>query len=161
MKILDVCCGGRMFWYNKNEPHTTYMDIRDGDYSVHRNGYEKKVIVHPDIQADFTSIPFDDNTFDMVVFDPPHLTHADGYMGAHYGQLPKDWKPMLKQGFDECMRVLKPESTLIFKWCETHIPFSEVLKVFKRKPIFGDRHSKTRWVVFLSPAKTETIGKEE
>ncbi len=28
MKILDVCCGSRMFWYDKEEPHTTYMDIR-------------------------------------------------------------------------------------------------------------------------------------
>lgn len=28
MKILDVCCGSRMFWYDKKEPHTTYMDIR-------------------------------------------------------------------------------------------------------------------------------------
>ena len=27
MKILDVCCGSRMFWYDKKEPHTTYMDI--------------------------------------------------------------------------------------------------------------------------------------
>lgn len=28
MKILDACCGSRMFWYERNEPHTTYMDIR-------------------------------------------------------------------------------------------------------------------------------------
>lgn len=23
MKILDVCCGSKMFWYDKHEPHTT------------------------------------------------------------------------------------------------------------------------------------------
>lgn len=28
MKILDVCCGSRMFWYDKHEEHTTYMDVR-------------------------------------------------------------------------------------------------------------------------------------
>ena len=28
MKILDMCCGSKMFWYEKHEPHTTYMDIR-------------------------------------------------------------------------------------------------------------------------------------
>lgn len=28
MRILDVCCGSRMFWYDKHELHTTYMDIR-------------------------------------------------------------------------------------------------------------------------------------
>lgn len=27
MKILDVCCGSKMFWYDKQEAHTTYMDI--------------------------------------------------------------------------------------------------------------------------------------
>lgn len=28
MKIIDVCCGTKMFWYDKREKHTTYMDIR-------------------------------------------------------------------------------------------------------------------------------------
>ena len=34
MKILDVCCGSRMFWYDKQEPHTTYMDIRKAVYTA-------------------------------------------------------------------------------------------------------------------------------
>jgi len=34
MKILDVCCGSRMFWYDKEEPHTTYMDIRKAVYTA-------------------------------------------------------------------------------------------------------------------------------
>lgn len=28
MKIIDVCCGTKMFWYDKREKHTAYMDIR-------------------------------------------------------------------------------------------------------------------------------------
>ncbi|MCT3601566.1 SAM-dependent methyltransferase, partial [Lactobacillus acidophilus] len=28
IKILDACCGGKMFWFNKHEPHTTYLDNR-------------------------------------------------------------------------------------------------------------------------------------
>ena len=28
IKILDACCGSRMFWFDKNESHTTFMDIR-------------------------------------------------------------------------------------------------------------------------------------
>lgn len=28
IKILDACCGSRMFWFDKNERHTTFMDIR-------------------------------------------------------------------------------------------------------------------------------------
>ena len=26
--ILDVCCGGKAFWFNKNHPNTIYQDIR-------------------------------------------------------------------------------------------------------------------------------------
>lgn len=41
-----------------------------------RRYYEKLksghvVDVNPDIQADFTSMPFNDDSFDLVVFDPP------------------------------------------------------------------------------------------
>lgn len=26
--ILDACCGSRMFWFDKEEEHTIYGDIR-------------------------------------------------------------------------------------------------------------------------------------
>ncbi|MHB9953132.1 class I SAM-dependent methyltransferase [Ligilactobacillus murinus] len=149
MKILDVCCGSRMFWYDKQESHTTYMDIR----RYHEELPTGHVInVDPDIQADFRSIPFADETFDLVVFDPPHLIHAgpNSWLAKKYGTLDKNhWPDDLKRGFDECNRVLKPNSTLIFKWNEDQIKFRDVIKVFGRKPIFGDRRSKTRWSVFL------------
>ncbi|MDE7023205.1 MAG: class I SAM-dependent methyltransferase [Ligilactobacillus sp.] len=149
MKILDVCCGSRMFWYDKQESHTTYMDIR----RYHEELPTGHVInVDPDIQADFRSIPFADETFDLVVFDPPHLIHAgpNSWLAKKYGTLDKNhWPDDLKRGFDECNRVLKSNSTLIFKWNEDQIKFRDVIKVFGRKPIFGDRRSKTRWSVFL------------
>ena len=25
IRILDACCGSKMFWFDKAEPHTTYM----------------------------------------------------------------------------------------------------------------------------------------
>ncbi|QBX27436.1 hypothetical protein ACG3JJ_01160 [Streptococcus parauberis] len=28
IKILDACCGSRLFWFDKNEEHTIFMDIR-------------------------------------------------------------------------------------------------------------------------------------
>lgn len=149
MKILDVCCGSRMFWYDKQESHTTYMDIR----RYHEELQTGHVInVDPDVQADFRSIPFADETFDLVVFDPPHLIHAgpNSWLAKKYGTLDKNhWPDDLKRGFDECNRVLKSNSTLIFKWNEDQIKFRDVIKVFGRKPIFGDRRSKTRWSVFL------------
>lgn len=44
--------------------------------------------------ADFKSIPFDDKTFYLVIFDPPHLKHAGetSYLKAKYGTLGPNWK---------------------------------------------------------------------
>ncbi|RYS23645.1 SAM-dependent methyltransferase, partial [Staphylococcus pseudintermedius] len=62
------------------------------------------------------------------------------------------WPEDLKQGFDECMRVLKPNGTLIFKWNEEQIKLSEVLKCFSQKPLLGNKRSKTHWLVFMKGA---------
>lgn len=59
---------------------------------------------------------------------------------------------MLKKGFSECFRVLKPGHTLIFKWNETDIPVEEILKLTPYKPLFGNRcgkTSKTHWICFI------------
>lgn len=144
-----------MFWYDKREPHTTYMDIRKY-YEKLPTGHV--IDVDPDVQADFRSIPFDDNTFDLVVFDPPHLIYAgpNSWLIKKYGKLNKDtWPADLKRGFDECRRVLKPNGTLIFKWNEDQIKFRDVIKVFGQKPILGDHRSRTRWCVFLKGEKDE------
>lgn len=123
-KILDACCGSRMFWFDKNNPEVTFMDKRSEEYSL--GGYEtkhgikqRKLVVSPDIIADFREMPFGDNQFYMVVFDPPHLIYAgkDSWLAKKYGTLNRDtWQDDLRKGFSECMRVLKPNGTLIFKW---------------------------------------------
>lgn len=69
MKILDACCGSKMFWFDKDNEYTTYMDIREETFEI----YRKKVNVKPDVIADFRDMPFGDNTYDLIVFDPPHL----------------------------------------------------------------------------------------
>lgn len=56
---------------------------------------------------------------------------------------------MIHDGFNECMRVLKPNGTLVFKWNTDQISFREVLSYIDHKPLFGDKRSKTRWTVFL------------
>ena len=30
MKILDACCGGKMFWYEKDLDFVTFQDVRAG-----------------------------------------------------------------------------------------------------------------------------------
>lgn len=69
-QILDVCCGSRMFWFDKSNPHTVFMDNRVL-HDILCDG--RKLDIEPDIVGDFRNIPFDDDTFRMVVFDPPHL----------------------------------------------------------------------------------------
>jgi ubiquinone/menaquinone biosynthesis C-methylase UbiE len=155
MKILDACCGSKMFWYDKNEPHTTYMDNRSETNKVKDRNYIRSVVVSPDIVGDFRKMPFEDGTFDLVVFDPPHLKQAGerSWLRLKYGVLPEKWQEYIKQGFEECIRVLKPTGTLLFKWSNNQIEFSEIFKAIGQKPILGDRRGSTRWSVFIKKSE--------
>ncbi len=148
-RILDACCGSRMFWFDKQHEDALYMDIREEE-SILCDG--RRLIVKPDLVADFREMPFQNESFHMVVFDPPHLVRAgeDSWLSKKYGKLNEaTWRMDLMQGFDECMRVLKPNGTLIFKWNEDQISLKEVLECFGHKPLFGDKRSKTHWLVFM------------
>lgn len=147
-KILDACCGSRMFWFDKENPNVTFMDCRQY-YEELPTGHV--VNVDPDIVADFREMPFEDNEYDMVVFDPPHLIHAgeNSWLAKKYGRLDKLWPEDIRQGFAECMRVLRPSGTLIFKWNEDQIPLTDVLAAIGEKPLFGNKRSKTHWLVFM------------
>ena len=154
MKILDVCCGSKLFWFDKDNEYTTYMDIREESFEIHG----KKVNVTPDVVADFRDMPFEDSTYDLIVFDPPHLKWAgpNSIMKAQYGQLDKDnWPDDIKQGMSECMRVLKPTGTLIFKWNEAQVPLKDVLSAIPYRPLFGNKRSKTHWLTFMKETSNE------
>lgn len=141
-------------WFDKENPSALYLDNREVTDVELYDG--RKFSVNPDMVADFTDLPFEDSSFYLVVFDPPHLIRAgdDAYMKIKYGKLGTDWKETLKNGFIECMRVLKPGGTLIFKWNEYQIPVKDVLNAIEQKPLFGHRSgkaSKTHWMTFLKP----------
>ena len=149
--ILDVCCGPRMFWFNKEHPHVLYCDNRN--ISV-RAPDGRIVTVAPDVLCDFTNLPFCDHSFVHVVFDPPQLLYAGrgGQMDIHYTRLPKDWQPLIHAGFNECWRVLADFGTLIFKWSEHDIPLRKVLDVIGREPLYGHhsgKRSMTHWMCFV------------
>lgn len=147
-RILDACCSGRMFWFNKHHPDTVYMDNRELDTTLCDG---RKLVVKPDVVGDFRNMPFPDESFYLVVFDPPHLVRAgdDSWLAKKYGKLGPLWEHDISEGFDECMRVLKPNGTLILKWNEEQIKLSELLKVIGKEPLFGNRRSKTHWLVFM------------
>lgn len=152
-KVLDVCCGSRMFWFDKQNPITTFMDIRE-HYEELDSGHV--INVAPDIVGDFRNIPFDDNTYDLVVFDPPHLLRAglNSWLAKKYGKLNLDtWQEDISKGFKECFRVLKPNGTLVFKWNEEQIRLKEVLATTDMVPLFGNKRAKTHWLVFVKEAE--------
>lgn len=150
--ILDACCGSRMFWFDKKHPNVLFQDIRDAEY-VLCDG--RKLEVHPDIVADFTDMPYADNTFKLVVLDPPHMDNANenAYMAQKYGILRRfKWQEDIKKGFDECMRVLEPYGILILKWNETRVTVSRILEIIGERPLFGHKSgksSKTHWMCFM------------
>ena len=72
-KILDATCGSRSIWFNKEHPAALYMDKREEHHEARygSNDSLRTIDVKPDVVADFTKMPFEDNTFSLVVFDPP------------------------------------------------------------------------------------------
>lgn len=148
MKILDACCGSKMFWFDKERKDTVYMDKRTLDTTLCDG---RKLIVSPDILADFRSIPFDDETFHLVIFDPPHLLKVGdtSFLKLKYGRLDTSWKEDIKQGLAECWRVLKRNGTMIFKWNEEQIMLPMVKPLLPCEPLIGQRRGKTIWLVFF------------
>lgn len=76
-QVIDVTANTRKMWKGVDWPSVTFSDI---DPSV-----------APDIIADFRALPVEDESFDIVVFDPPHLPAAaaspasDKRFVANYG----------------------------------------------------------------------------
>lgn len=136
-KILDVCCGSRMFWFDKENPNAIYMDNRQLEDTLCDG---RKLEIKPDIVADFRNIPFSNTSFKLVVFDPPHLIKVgeNSWLAKKYGRLGKNWKEDLKQGFKECMRVLEQHGVLIFKWNEQQIKLKEILDIIEYEPLFRE-----------------------
>ena len=162
-RILDACCGSKMFWFDKTNPDVEFCDMREEPYHEYYRG--RYIEIAPDTVCDFTNLPFEDESYYLVVFDPPHLQWAGdtSIMALKYGQLKGDWEAMLRAGFDECMRVLKPNGVLIFKWSEIQFPLSKILPLFSQQPLFGNRAikrgNKTHWICFMKDEK-EAVNNE-
>lgn len=152
MKILDVCCGGRMFYFDKNNPLVEFCDIRRESHEL-SNG--QTLVVDPDTICDFTLLPHANESKDIVIFDPPHFRKSRGeksWMFKKYGLLETDWQKQITKGFNQCFRVLKENGVLIFKWNETDYPVSEIIKCAPFRPILGHKsgkQSKTHWLLFV------------
>lgn len=155
-RILDVCCGSKMFYFDKDNPDVEFCDIREVEK---REYYPNRYFeVKPDTVCDFTNLPFENESYKVVIFDPPHLDSLgdNSWLKLKYGRLDGDWRRMLKEGFSECLRVLAEDGVLIFKWSEVQIKLSEVLKLIPIEPLIGERRGRnqnTHWLIFIKPRK--------
>lgn len=137
--VLDVCCGGRLFYYEPDARIVTFMDKRRGEFKV---GEGREIKVFPDMLGDFTRLPWVDGGkffgFSLVVFDPPHLIKAGpkSFMRAKYG-------------------VMRQNGVLVFKWSTVDIPMEEVLRCSPYKPLLGDKRGHTRWIIFIKCKELE------
>ena len=161
MRILDATAGSRSIWYQKNNPYVVYFDKRNGNFNSQSGDKKHQDVryykIHPNVIGRWEYLPFVDNCFDMVVFDPPHIIVPRGKkllgMTACYGFLYSDeWRTVLGGAIVELFRVLRPDGFFIFKWAENNKPATEVLNMFPYQPMFGSRigqKSSTHWICFM------------
>lgn len=163
-EILDPTCGGKSIWHpeNKDREDTLFIDRRREESGFH--GQEGRTYgVQPDEVEDFRDLPYEDESFNLIVFDPPHVVKEDGmekltgHVIKKYGALHAEtWQHDLEKGFEELFRVLKTGGTLVFKFADNDVDFNKVLSLAPEPPLFGTMTKKTskcenRWFVFYKP----------
>lgn len=74
-----------MFWFDKDNENVLFMDNRQLEDTLCDG---RKLEISPDIVADFRCMQFEDKSFMLVVFDPPHLTKV----GANAWLAKKIWE---------------------------------------------------------------------
>ena len=151
--ILDPASSMRSFYFDKKDSRVLFGDIRKKETHLLTNG--QTIHIEPDEVMDFRAIPYPDESFQCVVFDPPHMLNLSekSWMRKKYGVLDKEtWQEDITKGFAECFRVLKTDGTLIFKWNEVSIQLKEILLLTNQKPVLGHPSGKrmgTHWVLFI------------
>lgn len=158
-------------WFNKHHPNTIYIDNRIEKAGFFNN--KKNLIINPDIRMDFRKLEFPDNSFKLIVMDPPHLKNMSQRflngdreekikqfrMGDTFGYLNKEtWEHDIRRGFNECWRCLEDYGVLIFKWGDHDIKVKKIIEVIGRKPLFGHRTRNTKrqgthWFCFMKIPK--------
>lgn len=151
--ILDMTCAQKQMWFQKEYENAVYIDIRNGTYK-YKTVDKPDFQILPDIQCDNKKLPFKDNCFSMVVFDPPHVIgKSRGVFYEQYGYLDLwGWQKQLYDAIKEGFRVLKKDGFFVFKWSERNRALQRVLTLFPSTPLFGSKigtkQTQTFWIVW-------------
>jgi tRNA G10 N-methylase Trm11 len=153
MKILDATCGQRNFWFDKHQKDTIFIDIRPE--------------VNPDKIMDCTHTNFLDKTFDLIVFDPPHVSLTSenkGIFGKRYGTFTANQiRSLIKNAFIEFHRILRDGGFVVFKWNDHDQKLKTILPLilnfeilFGQKTAEKSKHrSSTYWFCLIKNLNSE------
>jgi len=110
-KIIDMTWGKGVFW--KNVDCSNYQLIKN-DIDINRG----------DIHFDFRNTPYKDESFDMVILDPPYASRSsnkDSFVGSlynnanHHLDTVEDVLKFYLEGMTESFRLLKKNGYLMVK----------------------------------------------
>ena len=160
-EILDATTGGKHIWHPDSErcDRAVFADRRRIEGLEHQPSWS----CDPSVVCDTRRLPFKDETFNLIAFDPPHRVTDDGMerlsgvIEQKYGALcAETWQSDLRASFEELWRVLHPGGTLTFKWADVHKNHAEVIDALGRTPLYGVTTEKeravTKWWTFQKPA---------
>mgnify|MGYP002760668609 CR=1 FL=1 len=72
-EVLDPTCGPRSIWYEtqRDRDDVLYVDRREEDKGFAAEDHPN-VEIKPDEEQDFRDLKYEDNSFNLIVWDPPH-----------------------------------------------------------------------------------------
>ncbi len=110
--VLDLTAGYRGAWHSRklrNMGNVLFLDFRRE--------------VTPDIVADNTCLPFKDNAFKWVFFDPPHIVErAESFYRTEFGRrfwAFKSRSQMIKNIYNVGREAARVAKCMVLKWTDT------------------------------------------
>ena len=153
--MLDATAGNRMIWGKNKQQQINKVIFIDKEF---------RLAIPPDIFADHRHLPFRDDVFNCVIYDPPFQydscpppwwndpTNKGRWYGFYSSR--RETITMVAHAVREFLRVSK---RLCLKWNDNDIPLWKILSLFRgwneinRNEFYskaGGTH-KTYWVTFI------------
>lgn len=155
LRILDLSAGAGAVWFDRPS-NVVAIDLCPGVANV---------------IADSRALPFGDDSFDLAVFDPPHVNFgASANLTRNYGHFTAAQIRELVAGTSrEAARCIRALGLLALKWNNHDTPLVRVLGLMPEwRPLFGhhvaQRHShpsSTYWLMMLNRKSAEVADAAE
>ena len=117
--ILDATAGNRMMWKNKMPPDVIFMDK------------ETRLRIPPHVFATWEKLPFRDNAFSLIIFDPPHYA-GFGKNSIHKDPSGESWlgefgnkRKLMRAIVNASKEFSRTSKRLCLKWCESYWGYFE------------------------------------